>query len=58
MWCGLMGVLVNSKVHNLGFLYHNETICSELTSGCQMTWNYFASNHDKGEVDGAGALLK
>jgi hypothetical protein len=53
-----MGVLVNSKVHNLGFLYHNETICSELTSGCQMTWNYFASNHDKGEVDGAGALLK
>jgi hypothetical protein len=21
MWCGLMGVLVNSKVHDLGFLY-------------------------------------
>jgi hypothetical protein len=26
--------------------------------GCQMCWNYFASGHGKGEVDGAGALLK
>jgi hypothetical protein len=23
-----------------------------------MTWNYFATGHDKGEVDGAGVLLK
>ncbi len=23
-----------------------------------MCWNYFASGHGKGEVDGAGALLK
>jgi hypothetical protein len=23
-----------------------------------MTWNYFASNHGKGEVDGVGALYK
>jgi hypothetical protein len=23
-----------------------------------MTWNYFATGHDKGEVDGARALLK
>jgi hypothetical protein len=23
-----------------------------------MSWNYFASGHGKGEVDGAGALLK
>jgi hypothetical protein len=38
--------------------YHNETICRKLTSGCQMTWNYFATGHDKGEVDGVGALLK
>ncbi len=38
--------------------YHNETICSELTSGCEMTWNYFATGHNKGEVDGIRALLK
>jgi hypothetical protein len=23
-----------------------------------MCWNYFASSHGKGKVDGAGALLK
>jgi hypothetical protein len=27
-------------------------------AGCQFIWNYFASGHGKGEVDGAGALLK
>ena len=29
-----------------------------LPEGCQMLWNYFASGHGKGEVDGAGALCK
>jgi hypothetical protein len=38
--------------------YHNYTVCDELLIGCQMTWNYFAPGHGKGEVDGAGALLK
>jgi hypothetical protein len=26
--------------------------------GCQILWNYFATRHGKGEVDGASALLK
>jgi hypothetical protein len=30
----------------------------ELEGGMSMTWNYFASGHGKGEVDGCGALLK
>jgi len=30
----------------------------ELPEGCQMSCNYFASGHGKGEVDGASALLK
>jgi hypothetical protein len=38
--------------------YHNYTVCQELPTRCQMTWNYFAPGHGKGEVDGAGALLK
>lgn len=33
-------------------------MCPELVSGMSMTWNYFASGHGKGEVDGCGALLK
>jgi hypothetical protein len=28
------------------------------TSGCSLIWNFFATGHGKGEVDGAGALLK
>ncbi len=38
--------------------YHNMTICDKLPSGCQMVWNYFTSNHGKGEVDRVGTLLK
>jgi hypothetical protein len=38
--------------------YHNSTICTKLPIGCQKTWNYFTTGHGKGEVDGAGALLK
>lgn len=34
------------------------TVSAKLPEGCQMCWNYFASGHGKGEVDGAGALLK
>jgi hypothetical protein len=26
--------------------------------GVNMCWNYFASGHGKGEVDGVGTLLK
>jgi hypothetical protein len=38
--------------------YPNLTTSATLSSGCQMSWNYFGSGHGKGEVDGAGALLK
>jgi hypothetical protein len=53
-----MGVLVSSKTHDFISRYYNETICSELTNGCKMTWNYFAIGHGKGEVDGVGVSLK
>jgi hypothetical protein len=29
-----------------------------LIVGCQMVWNYFATWHGKGKVDGVGVLLK
>lgn len=38
--------------------YHNYTASPQLPGGCQLAWNYFATGHGKGEVDGAGALLK
>jgi len=38
--------------------YHNLTSCNELPHGCQLNWNYFATGHGKGEVDGVGVLLK
>jgi hypothetical protein len=34
------------------------TICDQRLEGVQMCWNYFASSHGKGEVNGASALLK
>jgi hypothetical protein len=37
--------------------YHNIIICDQLPFGYQMVWNYFATSHGKGEVDGVGALL-
>jgi hypothetical protein len=33
-------------------------VCQERPEGIDMCWNYFASGHGKGEVDGASALLK
>jgi hypothetical protein len=27
-------------------------------NGCSLIWNFFATRHGKGEVDGVGALLK
>jgi hypothetical protein len=38
--------------------YPNLTSSATFTNGCQMSWNYFGLGHGKGEVDGAGALLK
>jgi hypothetical protein len=38
--------------------YPNLTSSAMMRDGCQMSWNYFGSGHGKGEVDGAGALLK
>jgi hypothetical protein len=34
------------------------TIFDSLEEGCQLCWNFFATGHEKGEIDGAGALLK
>ena len=38
--------------------YLNLTSFDMMRDGCHMSWNYFASGQGKGEVDGAGALLK
>jgi hypothetical protein len=38
--------------------YPNLTSSATMREGCQMIWNYFASGHGKGEVDGVGALMK
>jgi hypothetical protein len=38
--------------------YHNSTIIQSSQLDAKMTWNYFASGHGKGEVDGSGGLLK
>ena len=38
--------------------YPNLISSDMMRDGCQMSWNYFASGHGKGKVDGAGALLK
>ena len=37
--------------------YPNLTSSATMREGCQIVWNYFASGHGKGEVDGAGALM-
>jgi hypothetical protein len=38
--------------------YHSYIVCPQLPNGCEISWNYFAPGHGKGEVDGVGALLK
>jgi hypothetical protein len=38
--------------------YPSLTISNNLSFGCEMIWNFFATGHGKGEVDGVGALLK
>jgi hypothetical protein len=56
---GLMVAAVSSSQPGLGTsLVDILTTSTSLTSGCQMSWNYFGSGHGKGEVDGASALLK
>jgi hypothetical protein len=38
--------------------YQDMTVCQQCPVGCQIVWSYFATRHGKGEVDGAGTLLK
>ncbi len=38
--------------------YPNLMASSDHLGGCQLTWNFFATRHGKGEVDGARVLLK
>ncbi len=57
----VMVVLVSLKVLKL-ITFWGGTITlivnAQFPLGCQILWNYFATRHGKGEVDGAGALLK
>jgi hypothetical protein len=38
--------------------YPSLTSFARLPHGCNLIWNFFASGHGKGEVDGAGVLCK
>ncbi len=38
--------------------YHKLTVSEQLPFGCQIIWSYFTTEHGKGKVDGASALLK
>jgi hypothetical protein len=38
--------------------YPSLTCFAGLPQGCNLTWNFFASGHGKGEVDGVSALCK
>jgi hypothetical protein len=38
--------------------YPSLIFCGTLPLSCQLTWNYFASSHGKGEVDGARTIYK
>jgi hypothetical protein len=38
--------------------YSSLTCFAGLSHDCDLIWNFFASGHEKGEVDGAGALCK
>jgi hypothetical protein len=40
------------------FRYPSLTISNDLLIGCEMIWNFFATSHGKGEVDGARTLLR
>jgi hypothetical protein len=43
----------------VSYKYPSVTILSQGNmEGCQMIWNFFATGHGKGEVDGVGVLLK
>jgi len=56
-----MVILTNLNHQQHGFFvgrYPSLTSCATLLLSCQMIWNFFASSHRKGEVDGARLLCK
>jgi hypothetical protein len=55
---GCSGQFKSSRAWYFISRYPQITMYQELEGGMSMTWNYFASGHGKGEVDGCGALLK
>jgi hypothetical protein len=55
---GRSGQFKSGRAWYFNSRYPNLTSFVALKDGCQMSWNYFGSGHGKGEVDGAGALLK
>lgn len=55
---GCSGQFKSARAWNFVTKYPSLTKASNLPLGCEMVWNFFATGHGKGEVDGAGALLK
>jgi hypothetical protein len=55
---GCSGQFKSARAWYFIFRYPNLTASALQPQECQMIWNYFATGHGKGEVDGAGALLK
>ncbi len=59
MWTdGYLGQFKNVRAWYFLSRYFHLTTSIGNTSGCSLIWNFFATGHGKGEVDGAGALLK
>ena len=59
VWCdGCSGQFKSARVLYFVSRYPSFTKSSNFRDGCQMCWNYYGSGHRKGEVDGAGVLLK
>jgi hypothetical protein len=55
---GFVGQFKSARAWYVSGRYHNHIINEQLLTNCQMLWNYFATRHGKGGVDGASALLK
>ncbi len=55
---GCFGQFKSSKTCYFWSHYPSLTTSESCPFGCQMIWNFFATRHEKGKVDGFGALLK
>ncbi len=55
---GYLRQFKNAKAWYFVSQYPSLTTYSSLLTSYQMLWNFFATGHDKGEVDGVGMLFK